>query len=64
MTLPAIPDRQHAALSLRLGKRARLSAEVTVTSRGLLAIGGLVSSILVSTALIVHVARGTNKPNH
>lgn len=44
-----------ARARLKLGK-ARWTAEVRVTSGGLLAIGGLVSSILLSTAILVAVA--------
>lgn len=46
---------QHAELHARWGK-ARLRLAIDVTPAGLLAIGGLVSSILLSTAAIVHVA--------
>lgn len=56
--LPArIDDPQHAALALRIGKRTRVRAEVTVTPLGLLSIGALVSSILLSAAVIVRAAR-------
>lgn len=44
-----------ARVRLKLGK-TRYAAEVRVTSGGLLAIGGLVSSILLSTAVLVAVA--------
>jgi len=50
-------DAQHAALALRIGKHMRMRAEVAVTPLGLLSIGALVSSILLSTAVIVRVAR-------
>ncbi|WP_185964989.1 hypothetical protein [Glacieibacterium frigidum] len=46
---------QHAELHARWGK-ARVRMTVDVTPAGLLAIGGLVSSILLSTAVIVRVA--------
>ena len=62
-TPPAAPRKptQRARLSLRVGKHSRISARVDVTSEGLLAIGGLVSSILLSTAVLVGVAvRGKN----
>ena len=55
-------DRQHATFSLRIGKRARMDAAVTVTDRGLLTIGALVSSILLSSAAIVWVARRRPAP--
>ncbi|WP_445193684.1 hypothetical protein ACT009_07360 [Sphingomonas sp. Tas61C01] len=48
---------QHASLTVAIGKRSALKADVTVTPSGLLAIGALVSSILLSTAVIVHAAR-------
>lgn len=50
------PAHHHARARIRLGKRTRFHARVDVTSGGLLAIGGLVSSILLSTAVLVHVA--------
>jgi hypothetical protein len=58
-TLPAratAPEYQHAALKVRFGRRARLAVRVDVTNEGLLAIGALVSSILLSTAVLVGVA--------
>lgn len=48
---------QHAHLALRFGERVSLTADVNVTSAGLLAIGGLVSAILLSTAVVVRSAR-------
>ena len=50
-------DAQHAALALRIGKHMRMRAEVAVTPLGLLSIGALVSSILLSSAVIVRAAR-------
>ena len=50
-------DVQQAHLSLTMGKRTRLAVDVRVTPRGLLAIGGLVSAILLSTTALVHTAR-------
>jgi len=47
---------QRANATLRFGRRAKLSATVEVTSGGLLSIGALVSTILLSTAVLVHVA--------
>jgi hypothetical protein len=52
----ATPIHHRARATIRLGKRHRLDARIEVTSGGLLAIGGLVSSILLSTAVLVHVA--------
>jgi hypothetical protein len=48
--------RQRATVFVQLGKRRRLGASVEVTPAGLLAIGGLVSSILLSTAVLVRSA--------
>jgi hypothetical protein len=50
--------RQRARMFVRLGKRRGLGASVEVTPAGLLAIGGLVSSILLSTAVLVRSAAG------
>ncbi|WP_293873220.1 hypothetical protein [Sphingomonas sp. UBA978] len=49
--------RHHARLKLKIGRRSVLRADVAISSSGLLAIGGLVSSILLSTAVIVQVAK-------
>ncbi|MGU3315893.1 hypothetical protein ACLBWH_10120 [Sphingomonas sp. M6A6_1c] len=60
MEPPALPHRpavQRAAIALRIGKRSRLRAELTMTPGGLLSVGALVSSILLSTAVIVRAAR-------
>lgn len=55
--VPLVPPVHHRARArIRLGKRTRFDARIEVTSGGLLAIGGLVSSILLSTAVLVHVA--------
>jgi hypothetical protein len=57
---PALARRdsvQHAGLALRIGKRTRLRADVSVTPLGLVSIGALVSSILLSSAVIVRAAR-------
>lgn len=45
-----------AAVRLRVGK-AKFAARVTATPAGLVAVGGLVSSILVSTAVLVWTAK-------
>jgi hypothetical protein len=55
-------DVQHAQLGLRLGDRTNLSMEVTVTSTGILAVGALVSGILLSSAVIVLAARTQRPP--
>lgn len=52
------PEPQEARLTLKAGSLA-LKARVRVTPAGLLAIGGLVSSILLSTAVLVWSATGT-----
>ena len=51
-------DRQRASLTLRIGKRIKSRSEIDVSSAGLLSIGGLVSMILLSTAVIVRAAGG------
>jgi len=53
---PAEPVRQTSEVSLRLGQHAGFDVKVKLTSRGILAIGGLVSSILLSTAVLVAVS--------
>jgi hypothetical protein len=53
---PPAPGRQRASVSIKLGRRRGFSASVKVTPIGLLAIGGLVSSILLSTAVLVRSA--------
>ena len=45
-----------ANLYVRFKGRVFITGEVRITSQGLLAIGGLVSSILLSTAVLVGVA--------
>lgn len=57
MTQTLQSGRQHAAISLMTARRAGLKAEVDVTNGGLLAIATLVSAILLSTAVLVHVAK-------
>ncbi len=49
--------RHRARIKLKIGRRSALRADVTINSSGLLAIGGLVSSILLSTAVIVRAAK-------
>jgi hypothetical protein len=53
-----LQDRQRASLTLRIGKRIKSRSEIDVSSAGLLSIGGLVSMILLSTAVIVRAAGG------
>lgn len=53
---PTAAARQRARASLRLGRGVSAAARVDVTSGGLLAIGALVSSILLATAVLVRVA--------
>lgn len=48
--------RQRATATIRIGTHTEFAARVEVTSTGLLAIGGLVSSILLSTAVLVRVS--------
>lgn len=52
-----IHEPQSARLTLRAGRKLRLRAGVDVTPAGLLSIGALVSSILLSSAAIVVAAR-------
>ncbi len=51
-----VSDHQRAGATAHWGHGHRAGIAVDVTSRGLLAIGALVTSILLSTAVIVHVA--------
>ncbi|GAA3251674.1 hypothetical protein [Sphingomonas yabuuchiae] len=50
------PVYQKATLRLSAGRVVDLRLKLNLTSGGLLAIGGLVSSILLSTAVLVGVA--------
>ena len=50
------PGRHKATLRISAGRVFDIRARVHVTSDGLLAIGGLVSSIMLSTAVLVGVA--------
>lgn len=54
--LPALAETQHAKVQLRFGNSARFKARADITNGGLLSIAVLVSSILLSTAVLVHVA--------
>ncbi len=53
-TLP-VParDRQHAEIAIRFGRRSRLRVAADFSSGGILSIAALVSSILLSTAVVV-----------
>ena len=52
-----LEEPQSARLTLRAGHKLRIRAAVRVTPAGLLSIGALVSSILLSSAAIVVAAR-------
>ena len=54
--LDLAPARQTARLLIRFGQHGAVSGSVRVTDRGLLAIAVLVSSILLSTAVLVRVS--------
>lgn len=51
-------------LRVTLGRHVALRAKVQVTPVGLLAIGGLVSSVLLSTAVLVGVATRHTPDRH
>ena len=53
---PFLSQRQHANAAIMVTKDAGLSAEIEITNGGLLSVAALVSSILLSTAVLVHVA--------
>jgi len=53
---PAEPVHQTGEVSLRMSEHAGFDMKVKLTSRGILAIGGLVSSILLSTAVLVAIS--------
>ncbi len=55
-SIPPHGDRQRAEVEISFTKNAGLRASVDVSSGGLLSIAALVSSILLSTAVLVHVA--------
>lgn len=55
-TIPRFPsERQKAEVSLQVTKDAGFSAEAEITNGGLLSIAILVSSIVLSTAVLIHV---------
>ncbi len=49
-------DRQLARVTVEFGKAVRMHAEASLTTRGLLGIGVLVSGILLSTSVLVATA--------
>ncbi|WP_029620290.1 hypothetical protein [Pseudorhizobium marinum] len=51
-----LAQRQQAEVSLMLNKHAGLKAKAEITNGGLLSIAALVSSILLTTTVLVHVA--------
>ncbi|WP_143023403.1 hypothetical protein [Sphingomonas sp. NFR15] len=53
------PVHHRARASIGFGRRARMRASVSVTSGGIVSVAVLVSSILLSTAVIVHTAGKT-----
>lgn len=53
---PATRPIHRAEVSLMVTKDVALKARAEITSGGLLAVAGLVSAILLSTAVLVHVA--------
>jgi len=55
-SIPTHGERQRAEVEISVTKNVGLRASVDVSSGGLLSIAALVSSILLSTAVIVHVA--------
>jgi hypothetical protein len=54
--VPFLAQRQHAAASFMFSKNAGFKAKADITNGGLISIAALVSSILLSTAVLVHVA--------
>ncbi|NSY14791.1 hypothetical protein [Agrobacterium vitis] len=58
---PFLSQRQHANALIMVTNDAGLSAEIEITNGGLLSVAALVSSILLSTAVLVHVATRNTK---
>lgn len=54
--LSLLSEPQHAKVSFRFGRRVHLKVQADLTSGGLLSIAALVSGILLSTAVLVHIA--------
>jgi len=59
-----IHDVQRAEVSLMVTRHNGLRAEVEITNRGLLSVAALVSSILLSTAVLVNVAVLAGRRRH
>ena len=59
-----LAQRQHAEVSLMLGRDAGFKARAEITNGGLLSIAALVSSILLTTTVLVHVAVRDGKRLH
>lgn len=57
------PGYQRAELSLKMASGAEMSAKLAVTRSGILAIAVLVSTILLSTAVVVRAARADTPPS-
>ena len=53
---PFLSQRQHANAAIMVTKDAGLTDEMQITNGDLLSVAALVSSILLSTAVLVHVA--------
>jgi hypothetical protein len=54
-------ERHIAEVSLMINKRAGLKARAEITTGGLLSVAALVSTVLLSTAVLVHVATNPAK---
>ncbi|ONF96529.1 hypothetical protein [Sphingomonas jeddahensis] len=54
--LPDMAPQHRARATIRIGKHGRLTARLDITSIGLLAVGALVSSILLSTTVLVRAS--------
>jgi hypothetical protein len=59
--LTALRDVQRAEVSLMVTKDSGLKAKAEITTGGLLSIAALVSSILLSTAVLVQVAANARR---
>lgn len=56
-----LEQRQYAEASLMFSKRVGFKAKAEITNGGLLSIAALVSSILLTTTVLVHVAVSDGK---
>ena len=69
-TLPAAagtsahPEELRATVDLRVGDRVRLAAAARTTPAGLMAVGLMVSSILMAVALVVRAAGTARDRRH